>query len=432
MIINFSLENFGCFKTRQTLSFEADRSDHLENFYISTIGKYRLLKIALIYGANASGKTTLLNALDFLRELVLNPLDKKTQKLDFKPFLFDEKTSKRDSTLSIEFLQNKIKYSYEVTFNEYFIVKESLFYFNPRKRVIFKRSTKPNEQFTKIIFGRKIEIDKAAVHSLEANTLWNNTVLGGYLKTNIECQKLKIVIDWFQKNLYSIIYPKSNLQIFITTRIDREKIKKENVLNLLKKADLNISDIIIEVREDDIPDKLLKFLEKSENLSKEEREDLKSRKKIKTIELKFEHHVKGKKYILPFQLESQGTKRYYAFAGLLNLLVENSSILLIDELEASLHPDLYQHFLLTFLANSEASQIIATTHNRELLSDKDFIRDDAVWITDKDEEASTELYSLADFEPSLLTERTNRLNLYKSGRLGGIPNLGDYYLDLEE
>ena len=82
MIINFNVQNFGSIKDKQTLSFEADRSDHLENHYVVNIGGFRLLKIALIYGANASGKTTVLKALDFLRDLVLNPKSKKTDELN--------------------------------------------------------------------------------------------------------------------------------------------------------------------------------------------------------------------------------------------------------------------------------------------------------------------------------------------------------------
>lgn len=158
-------------------------------------------------------------------------------------------------------------------------------------------------------------------------------------------------------------------------------------------------------------------------------------KKLETIttsnELKLVHSVNGKKYDLSFNLESEGTKRYFGLAGLLNILIKNSAVIPIDELESSLHPDLYQHFLLTFLANAQQSQIIATTHNREILGDKDLIRDDAIWITDKSEDNSTELYSLADFHSSVIRDTTNRLNVYKSGKLGGIPNVSDYYLELK-
>jgi len=431
MIVNFNIKNFGSVKEQQTLSFEAEKIEHLENFYITKAGNYRLLKIALIYGANASGKTTILKALDFLRDLVLEPADKKTEELDFQPFLFDDNTAKKNSILSIEFLQNGTKYFYETEFCQKAIVKEQLLFFNPNKATVFNRTTDLNSQFTEIKFGGKIKINKIALKTLEANTLWNNTVLGGYLKTNIEIKELKNAVDWFKNYLNTLVYPKSELDGFITSLIDKKEIKKENVLKILKKADLNISNIVMEEKEEDIPEGLLKFLEKSSDLPEKELEKLKTKKKITTVKLDFEHFVDGEKYTLPFELESQGTKRYYGFAGLLNLLIKEPNAFLIDELGSSLHPDLYQHFLLTFLANSKNSQIIATIHNREILNDRDIIRDDALWITDKSNNAATELYSFADFDSSVIRDTTNRLNAYKSGKLGGIPNVGDYYIELD-
>jgi len=108
-------------------------------------------------------------------------------------------------------------------------------------------------------------------------------------------------------------------------------------------------------------------------------------------------------------------------------------LLSIDEIESSLHPDLFQHFLLSFLANSKNSQIIATTHNREILNNKDIIRPDAIWITDKDNDnCATELYSIADFGSSVVRKDTGSFyNAYKIGKLGGTPNLGSYYINID-
>lgn len=85
---------------------------------------------------------------------------------------------------------------------------------------------------------------------------------------------------------------------------------------------------------------------------------------------------------------------------------------------------------MSFLVNSKQSQLIATTHNREILDNKDLFRNDAIWFTRKDNNCSTELYSLSDFDSSVVRNTTNVLNAYKSGKLSGIPNLGDYYIDL--
>lgn len=427
MIINFSVKNFGPIKDKQTLSFEADKSTHLEDAYVIKAGKRRLLKLALIYGANASGKTTLLKALDFLRDLVLYPEDKKTNVFDFDPFLFDTKTPEESSLISIEFIQNEIKYFYEVEFMKKAIVKEELTFWNPVKANLYKRTTNLSTQFTEITFGSTVKIDKTFKKTLEANTLWNNTVLGGYLKTNIDFQELKGVISWFQETLTPIVWTRTDLEDFVSEQINKNKIVKSDVIEILRKADFYISDIQIKEEEKDMPDSLYEFLLKrlEEENRKVKASDVK--KRIATLNLDLVHTINGKDYPLPFDNESSGTRRYYGLAGLLAMSLKKRMILLVDELEASLHPDLYEHFLLSFLMNSKQSQIIATTHNREILNNREIFRNDAIWFTDKNNDCATELYSLADFDSSVVRDSTNVLNAYKSGKLGATPNLVDYY-----
>jgi AAA15 family ATPase/GTPase len=432
MIVNFSIQNFGSIKDKQTLSFEAGKSNHLEDYYIIPINGLRLLKLGLIYGANASGKTTILNALEFLRNIVLEPESKKNEQFAFNPFLFDNVSRRQNSVLSIEFIQNNKKYCYEVEFNQNAIVNEALNHYNPTKANVFKRVTDLEKQFTKISFGSKMKIDKTFEKTLESNTLWNNTVLGGFLKTNIESDELKEVTDWFSNYLTPVIYTGTSLDNFVTSKIDESEIRKADIVNILKKADFNISDIEIKEEEEDIPDGFLDFLEKQTKTSNDKIKDLKKNGKIKTVVLNLEHTIDNEKYSLPFELESQGTKRYYGFAGMLSLLINDSIAISIDELEASLHPDLFVHFILSFLVNSKESQIIATTHNREILSNKDIFRNDAIWFTDKADGSATELYSLSDFDSSVIRDTSNVYNAYKIGKLGAVPNLGDYFIDIAD
>jgi len=152
MIINFSIQNFGSIKSKQILSFEADKSIHLEDYYVIKENGLRLLKLGLIYGANASGKTTILKALQFLRDIVLEPEAKKTEPLNFKPFLFDKISSKENTILSIDFIQKEKRYYYEVEFNENAIVNETLNHYNPTKANVFKRTTDLEKQYSSISF----------------------------------------------------------------------------------------------------------------------------------------------------------------------------------------------------------------------------------------------------------------------------------------
>ncbi|MDR1882114.1 MAG: ATP-binding protein [Prevotella sp.] len=422
MIIKFSVQNFGSIKDEQVLSFEADKSKHLEDHYIIPVNGLRLLKLGLIFGANASGKTTVLKALDFLGKIVLHPEEKKTDIFNFNPFLFDPDTPNQNTILSIEFIQNSVRYYYEVELNKKAIVREELNFYNPNKANVFKRTTNLDTQFSEISFGSKIRTDKIFEKTLESNTLWNNTVLGGFLKTNIELKELKNATDWFTSHLSPLIHPGTRLDTFVITQLNDSTIKKEDILQILQKADLNISDLHIKKEKT----KGLNFEELANSMKPYQTDTL-----LFPCSLEFEHTLDDKRYNLPFNLESQGTQQYCGFAGILSQATRESFVFLIDELESSLHPDLYTHFLLSFLINSKKSQIIATTHNREILNNKDIFRNDAIWITDKSENCATKLYSLSDFDTSVIRDTSNIYNAYKIGKLGGIPNTGDYYIDIE-
>jgi AAA15 family ATPase/GTPase len=254
--------------------------------------------------------------------------------------------------------------------------------------------------------------------------------LGGFLKTNVDIKELKEAVDWFKNYLRPLILTKTQLEVFVTSKIDKGEISKLDVLNILKKADFQISDLIIQEEEKEIPEGLIDFLKRQLKNSPNEVKKLEEKEKLSTVNIEFEHTVNDVVYSLPIEMESQGTRRFYGFAGLLSLLVKNSVAFPIDELEASLHPELFIHFLVSFLLNAKKSQIIATTHNREILTNKDIFRNDAIWFTDKSETSATELYSLSDFDSSVVRDTSNIFNAYKMGKLGGTPNLGDHYIDI--
>lgn len=432
MILNFSIQNFGSIKDKQTLSFEADKSDHLEEAYVTRCGGRRILKLALLYGANASGKTTVLKALDFLRELVVEPKSKKTERLDFEPYLFDPDTPKQPTVLSIEFIRNEVRYAYRVEFTQEAVVAEELYaYYTPNKARIYQRTTDLERQFVEIKFGSKMTRSKAVKQSLTANTLWNNTVLGGYLKTNVDSKELQEVVNWFRFYLNHLVQPQTTFDRFLISNMEKGTLQPSDIIPLLQQADLHISDIIIQQRETNDAEELFLYLSNPSKGMKERGVRFKEDGGKEVVkEIIFEHAVNGQKYQLPLEEESRGTKRYYEFAGLLTYLIKKPNAMLIDELETSLHPDLYRHFIVSYLLNTKDSQILATTHNRELLDDRDLFRNDAIWFTDKSNADATELYSLADFDRSVIGKKTNVLNAYKSGKLSGTPILGDTHIDL--
>src|SRR5690606_5331544 len=228
MIVNFSVKNFKSIKDTITLSFEPASGDELKEYYlIEPAPDVKLLKLGVIYGPNGSGKTTILYALDFLRDLVVSPSEKKTDRFDFKPFLFDPKTPTANTVFAIEFFQNGMRYEYEVELNKEAIIREKLsYYLTAKKSLVYQRNTDLQKQLTSIDFGSKIKINKSHKETLEANTLWNNTVLGGFLKTNIESNELQEVSDWFKTVLNPIITPNTNLLGFVSSKIEGGAISK--------------------------------------------------------------------------------------------------------------------------------------------------------------------------------------------------------------
>lgn len=434
MISSFSITNFRSIKDTVTLSFEADRSKDLEKYFIiEPAPGQRLLKLGLIYGANGSGKTTILKALDSLRALVIeSPLQKQTP-LNHNPFLFNVLTPSQETKFELIFFQNKIKYSYEIAFTKEAITFEKLEFYAPNKSLIYKRETNIEKQLTEIKFGPKAKLKRIQEEILEAFTLSNNPVLSGFLKSNIDSPELRDVTDWFRNVLRKLITPETDLSNSINEAIENKGINKEHVIKFLQKADFKITDIAVEKRKsnyDRNTREILRVLKSGEafidQLSEKEIES------INNLEIGFRHAVlNGDSYILPYAQESEGTQRYFQFSGLLDQILKKSSVVLIDELESSLHPELLKHFLLLFLVNVKDSQIIATTHYRELLMERDIFRDDAIWFTEKNPDGSMELYALSDFDSSVIRDTTSVFNAYKSGKLGAVPQLEDYYLNFD-
>src|SRR5690606_17208166 len=283
-----------------------------------------------------------------------------------------------NTVFAIEFFQNGMRYEYEVELNKEAIIREKLsYYLTVKKSLVYQRNTDLQKQLTSIDFGSKIKINKSHKETLEANTLWNNTVLGGFLKTNIESNELQEVSDWFKTVLNPIITPNTNLLGFVSSKIEGGAISKANILTLLRKADFKISNIVVKEKEIALTEELqdfIDFMSQRQKLPKKEVERLSTNK---GKELWFEHTVDNNgqeiTYEIEYNDESQGTQRYYQFSGLLDLLIQHKNIFFIDELESSLHPDLIKHFLLVFLANATHSQLISTTHYRELLIERDIL-----------------------------------------------------------
>ena len=421
MILEFTVSNFRSISEPITLSFEATRDTKLEEYYIAKPdNKTRTLKLMALYGANASGKTNILKALQELRNLILRSANAKTEKLAYQPNLNHTSYQDKATLFELLFVANGTRFLYQISYQQNYIEQEALYVYRPNKALVFERTTDIANQLALLSFKPKAEMLLADQHSLEKATLWNRSVLASFLKSNIEAPVIKQVTDWFEQVLMDMVKPRTDLSFYVSKALDEGKINPQRLVYHLQKADYNIQALRI--------DKQTLSADEAAKLARLLNREALNEESITQMRLFFTHQADTKYFELEFKDESLGTQRYFQLAGMLELLLASPRVLFWDELEASLHPDLLQHFLLAFLTNEHQSQLLFTTHSRELLLNNDTTRHDAVWFIDHKQETHTTLYSLADFDTSVLRKNSSVFQAYKTGRLGALPELLDTYI----
>ena len=431
MLIDFSISNFRSIREEQTLSFEATEDKHLEDYFVVNIGKYRLLKIATILGANASGKSNVLNAFYLFTQLLLKPCSDKSSIIVYDKFALDEEYKYGHTTMKVNFIVGELKYYYEVEFDNKIVYRE-LLKCQPfdaiREHTVYQRMTDEKSFVSSVKWGEKYQ-SVVNTRILSGNLLHNRTLFGAYQNSNVDIPWMKDIIDWLSSYFMPIVTTKDqNLLKYVSKNIINGTIDKQQFVNQLIKADVGIDGLNIEQKKEVIDPEIVDAIINDENAPEELKQELKNDPTRMIYDVHLIH--KGHQNPLPFDYknESGGTQRYFELSGLLLKIINQSHFIAIDELECRLHPDLYQHFITTYLTNSHKSQIVFSSHMREFLADKDTFRDDAVWITEKSDSGDTDLYSLADFDTNTLRGVTSRYNAYRAGRLGGIPRLGDTYV----
>lgn len=447
MIHYLKVRNFGPIRHEAEISFEIVENIDEDAYEVKMPDERRLLKLAYIYGANASGKTTILKAFEFLRKILLYPLADKSGELSFDPFLFCESPYAKASYFELSFYVEGIRHVYSINFTKDSILDEKIvFYHTTRPTELFSRLTDPDKRLAKIQFGSRIKVPAREKDLLESNTLHNNTVFGAYAKTNVDIPELEDLNRWFSSYLLGMITSSHNLTEVTAELIDRNPKINDWINTLLYKADSQIAKVLVPEWNDQIGMALDDAFQHEfrNTILHQGSYSLKTSITPKSgaaattgkffggpseRRIEFLHKAEnGSIYPLSIQKESSGTKRYFGLGGPLYELIHNAHLLCVDELETSLHPDLMKYFLQVFLMNSSKSQLLITTHNLSLMADPDFIRRDALWFSEKESDGSVSFFSAADFDTVTLRKDASLINAYKSGRLGAKPNLGSPYI----
>lgn len=425
MLIEFSVTNYRSIKERQTLSMVSSPAfKELEspNTFLSQQNEGtppRLVRSAVLYGPNASGKSTLIQALQFVKKQVLTS-QKESQAgdpIDTVPFKLTAESRAADSEFEITFVEQGVRYEYGFCCNRERFTEEWLFAYPLGRaqkwfhRVFDADAGKDIYKFsTSFLGGRKRQ-------DWESQTRPNALFFSTAIQLNNE--QLKPAFDWFKERLrVASKFGKS----FTLQKCDKDDYRKR-IVEFMNSADLSIADIKIEetvFSADILPEKMSKAMR--DDLI----EKMKGKNLIKPI---FLHYDINTKEFIEFEQdeESDGTRALFAFAGPWLDVLENQRVLVVDELDTSLHPLLVHHLVRQLHHDREGNtaQLIFTTHDTTLLSQK-FLRRDQIWFMEKDKQSATQLYPLSDFSPRD-TEAVERG--YLNGRYGGIPFLKelDFY-----
>ena len=403
MILEFSVKNFLSFKEKVTFSMIANSNKELNDNYVE-IGGNKVLKSAAIYGANASGKSNLFKILTLVVLMLRssNSVDINA-KLPLIPFKLDKGSVNKPSEFEIKFILDETRYVYGFIADKDKIYDEYLYYYpNGRETKIFDRTNINEYSYT--------QKDEKILREIETKNAQNKFFLA--TATNWNFDKTKAAYNFLTNGIGTC----NNLEILKNMAYKMYETNpdylKDFAIDFLQKADFNIEDY--QISQIDVPGEFLTAI--PEFITK-------------TLPDK---HKNSDNY-LSIDEESLGTQMIFAFIPFLADSLKNKKVLIIDELDKSLHPFLVQYILEIFNdaeINKNGSQLIFNTHDTNLL-DLNILRRDQIWFTEKNSETGeSDLYSLSDFS---VRKQENVEKGYMLGRYGAVPFIkNDFNLWEEE
>ena len=413
MVLEIRLTNFFSIKDEVVLDLQAGKiqtkaaKDLEQNTF--EYKDERILKTVALYGANASGKSNIIKAIQFCCAMVFESQNhNETTLFNFMPFKFDG-YSEKPSVFFILFMTNSIEFEYTFSLTREKIITESLYYYpNGRRALVFTRDEAiKGDKREKYSFGNAIKRPLDVVENTSIKTLFISRA------SQLDRDIAKEVFNFFANSFvvrYSMLDNVNLVEQLFTEN-------KEILLKALQIADSDIINIIIQKEE--LMVKKVNNSPSSVTVSDEKQLLLKIMTYHKAApEISFDFYNE----------ESNGTRKLFALLILLIDIVKNNKILIIDELEASLHNDIVEYIVALFHA-SESAQLIFSTHKTNLLDLKK-LRKDQIYFVNKKEDASTDLYSLfdyKDFRDSMDAEKG-----YLQGRFDAIPYIDSSTATLKE
>lgn len=419
MLIQFTVANFLSIKEAQTLSMVAAASLKrlsAENTFQPVVEGHRapkLLRCAAIFGPNAAGKSNLVKAMGFVDSMVCHSADLNPETpLDVQPFRLSKDSSIEDSTFEIDFIEDKIRFQFGFSANANRITAEWMIcYTSNRPTELYRRRYNEASKQDVYIFGRLLEggrLRKDWASQSGAKTLFLSRVVQA---SSDEFKQLRIPYRWFSKRLRIDKQAMRMYRDSYTSLVCETEDGKRKVLEFLNAFDIPISNIEIKKQTVDLA-------KDSSPFNQDFLKKLSLESEITFRDPVFTHLSEtGSPVAFSQHDESEGTMKLFVFAGKWIDVIENSFVMIVDELDASLHPLAVWELIRRLSDSGSQAQLIFTTHDVAVLRSKLLRRDQTFFISPNSKRESN-LYSLMDFkgrEDDAFEAR------YLQGRYGATP-----------
>jgi AAA15 family ATPase/GTPase len=409
MLLEFRVRNFRSIRDEQVISMVASKDKKMADTHLASTGlknPSHVVRSAVVYGPNASGKSTLLLALNFMRGVVAESATTMQlgQTFNIQPFRLDADWTEQPTEFEISFMLGGVRHQYGFTLTPERIVDEWLLVY---------RTAKPQQWFSRH-FDEKTQssVYEFSTHLTGPRKLWQETTRPNalFLSTAVQLNSelLGPIFRWLvEQPVYfgaGLVPPPD-----FTTALLQTETGKRAVRDFLASADISISDVLSVPRQG-FQQKIM-FGPEGTHVTREEKELLMPQ---------FVHKTEHGSATFELHEESQGTQRLYAMAAPVLDVLQHGRLLVVDELDSSLHPLLVRRLVRLFHQpehNPLGAQLLFTTHDTSLL-DRTLFRRDQIWFTEKDRDQATRLYPLTDFSPRE-TEAWERG--YLVGRYGAVP-----------
>jgi AAA15 family ATPase/GTPase len=427
MIQELKVKNFLSFKEEVTFSFEATKDTFAEDVQVVEVAEgVRLLRFAMVYGANASGKSNLLQAFDFLHHFWFEKPDDIDEETGVIPFKLDSFTPNKPSSFELIFYVDITKYCYQLELDEKQVYLEKLSYYKSvQPTMLFERELKDAQSI--ITFNpAAVKISSVAKEKIAVECLKNMSFFAARDKVNVTISSIDVAKEWIKNQIMPIVEPRTRMFQYAEKQMLKDQDIKSYLLDFVREADFNIVDVNTQTEKEEMPQEVVDLILNNNELTEQDKENLRKDRYITTPKTDFIHKVQNERgeetYNLPEKLQSEGTKRIFGLEAAIYKALQKEGFLSIDEIETSLHPQLLKFLLLHFLREKSRSQLLISTHYVPLLDEiGEIIRKDSVWFTEKTKSGHSEVFSLIEFKG--LNRLSSIQKAYNYRKFGAFPEI---------